>query len=159
MSRDRPDSDQDRRLSKGSAPLSLNHPPGMETRGPGKEEMQELQGSKREEPHSTHPTLCRQKNTAWCQVWGSPGCLKATQRQWLDWHGKSRADHLQQLRFIPCASCPHNPALLRRSLCCLQLSRQLLVLKCCTRAVTQRLGLSGGHLAGLRPPRLHGPHL
>lgn len=57
MSRDRPDSDQERRLSKGSAPLSRNHPAGMKTRGPGKEEMQELQGSKTEEPHSTNATL------------------------------------------------------------------------------------------------------
>lgn len=159
MSRDRPDSDQERRLSKGSAPLSPNHAPRMETRGPGKEEMQELQGSKREEPHSTNPPLCRQKTPTWRQVWGSPGCLKASQRQRLARRGKSGADHVQQRGFIPCASCPHSPALLRGSLCCLQLSRQLLVLKCCTRAVTQRLGLSGGHLAGLRPPWLHGPHL
>lgn len=62
MRRDRPDSDQERRLSKGNAPLPPNHPPGMETRGPGKEEMQELQESKREDPHSTNPTLCRQKS-------------------------------------------------------------------------------------------------
>lgn len=58
---------------------------------------------------------------------------------------------------------PRVPPPARASLCGslrhLQLSRQLLVLKCCTRAVTQRLGLSGGHLAGLRPPWLHGPHL
>lgn len=49
---------------------------------------------------------------------------------------------------------PPAPALtlLRRSLRHLQLSQQHLVLKCCTRAVTQQLGLSGGHLAGLWPP-------
>lgn len=50
MSRDRPDSDQERRLSKGSALLPPNHPPGMETRGPGKEDMQELQGTREKSP-------------------------------------------------------------------------------------------------------------
>lgn len=42
MSKDGPDSDQERRLSRGSTPLSPNHPPGAETTGPGKEGMQEL---------------------------------------------------------------------------------------------------------------------
>lgn len=72
MSRDRPDSDQERRLSKGSAPLPPNHPPGMETRGPGKEGMKELQGSKREEPHNTNPTLCRQKKPNLVPSLGKP---------------------------------------------------------------------------------------
>lgn len=152
MSRDRPDSDQERRLSKGSAPLPPNHPPGMETRGPGKKEMQEPQGSKREEPLSTNPTLCRQKKASLMPNLGKP---KVPQRL-----AEGRAEPISSgSAFLPSASRPHSPALLRRSWCCLQLSRQLLVLKCCTRAVTQRLGLSGRHLAGLRPPWLHGPHL
>lgn len=75
-------------------------------------------------------------------------------------HEKTKADHYQQhggRGMNPCVL-PALP-LLHRSFRRLQLSRQLLVLKCCTRAVTQQLGLSGGHLVGLRPPWLHGPHL
>lgn len=58
MSGDRPDSDQERRWSRGRAPLSPHHPPGAETTGPGTEGMQPPPpGRKAMERSSLAPTL------------------------------------------------------------------------------------------------------
>lgn len=167
MSRNRPDSDQERHLSRGSTPLPAHHPPEAETTGPGN------RGCR-------NHTACLGRGSNGRKVPWEQSCTLQVEKKQLDASlGEPRAhqsfpetaarsaweastnDHGQH-GFIPFASmCPLAPALtlVRRSLRHLQLSQQHLVLKCRTRAVTQQLGLSGGHLAGLRPPWLHGPHL
>lgn len=82
------------------------------------------QGNNGQKTHGTNPALCRQKpkqikkTPIFCQVQGSPGCPKASQRQQPGQRGKSRASSHQQRGFILSAStCPPQPSLRSAGVC------------------------------------------